>query len=158
MTENNHNEQITQEEAQPERTFTQAELNAIVQDRLTRERAKYADYEELKGKAAQADERASALQQQIDTMNAQRDLNEMKQRVSSETGVPVSMLTFETEEACTKQAQEIRKFAGTGYPEVRSAPSSNVYRALSEQSERIPSNAFSRATKHKPKTWPPYNY
>ena len=158
MMENNHNERFAQEEAQPERTFTQAELNAIVQDRLTRERTKYADYEELKGKAAQADERASALQQQIDTMNAQRDLSEMKQRVSSATGVPVSMLTFETEEACTKQAQEIKNFAGLTYPVVQSAPSSNLYRALNEHQERTPLNAFSRDNKHKPKTWPPYNY
>ena len=40
----------TQENEQ--RTFTQAEMNAIIQDRLTRERGKYADYEALKAKAA----------------------------------------------------------------------------------------------------------
>ena len=40
---------------QEERTFTQAELNAIVADRLARERAKYADYDKLKDKAGKAD-------------------------------------------------------------------------------------------------------
>ena len=30
--------------AEPERTFTQAEMDAIIGDRLKRERAKYADY------------------------------------------------------------------------------------------------------------------
>ena len=34
---------------QEPRTFTQDEVNAIVADRLTRERAKYADYDDLKG-------------------------------------------------------------------------------------------------------------
>ena len=41
--------------AEPEKIFTQAELNAIVADRLSRERGKYADYEALKTKAAQFD-------------------------------------------------------------------------------------------------------
>ena len=56
---------------QENRTFTQDEVNAIVADRLTRERAKYADYDDLKGKAGRADEadsRAAALQQQLDAM------------------------------------------------------------------------------------------
>ncbi len=37
---------------QPERTFTQAELNAILADRLNRQRAQYADYDILKEQAA----------------------------------------------------------------------------------------------------------
>lgn len=36
---------------QPDKTFTQAEIDKIVADRLTRERAKYADYEDLKASA-----------------------------------------------------------------------------------------------------------
>ncbi len=51
---------------QENRTFNQDEVNAIVADRLTRERAKYADYDDLKGKAGRVDEadsRAAALQQ-----------------------------------------------------------------------------------------------
>ena len=39
-------------EQQTERTFTQVEMNAIISDRLTRERSKYADYDDLKAKAA----------------------------------------------------------------------------------------------------------
>ena len=67
-------------EQQTERTFTQAEMNAIISDRLTRERSKYADYDDLKAKAAQfdaaqeagktelqkANEKAAKLQQQLD--------------------------------------------------------------------------------------------
>ena len=78
---------------QEPRTFTQDEVNAIVADRLTRERAKYADYDDLKGKAGRADEadsRAAALQQQLDAMKADNDRREMKQRVSAATGVPAA--------------------------------------------------------------------
>lgn len=81
---------------QEPRTFTQDEVNAIVADRLTRERAKYADYDDLKGKAGRADEadsRAAALQQQLDAMKADSDRREMKQRVSTATGVPAALLT-----------------------------------------------------------------
>lgn len=39
------------EPAAPERTFTQADLDRIVQDRLSRERQKFGDYDDLKAKA-----------------------------------------------------------------------------------------------------------
>ncbi len=67
--------------AQPAgRTFTQAELDAIVADRLARERAKYPDYETFKAKAARYDaaeeagkselqkatEQAAALKSELD--------------------------------------------------------------------------------------------
>ncbi len=42
--------------ADPAKTFTQAELDAIVTDRLTRERKKYGDYDDLKAKAAKHDQ------------------------------------------------------------------------------------------------------
>lgn len=38
-----------------QRTFTQAELEAIIGDRLARERAKYGDYDDLKSKASELD-------------------------------------------------------------------------------------------------------
>ena len=49
--------------------------------------------------------------------NALRDLRE---KVSKETGVPASLLTAETEEACKAQAAAIRDYAKpSGYPPVR---------------------------------------
>lgn len=41
-------------EPTPDQTFTQAELDRIVSERLQRERAKFADYDELKAKAGSA--------------------------------------------------------------------------------------------------------
>ncbi|MBR4446506.1 MAG: hypothetical protein IKS37_11495 [Solobacterium sp.] len=46
---------VTTPSEEPERTFTQSELNAILGDRLAQERKKYADFEELKGKAQKYD-------------------------------------------------------------------------------------------------------
>lgn len=40
-------------EPAPDQTFTQAELDRIVSERLQRERAKFADYDDLKAKAAE---------------------------------------------------------------------------------------------------------
>lgn len=41
-----------QQPAQAERTFTQAELDAAIRERIQRERGKYADYDQLKASAA----------------------------------------------------------------------------------------------------------
>jgi len=51
--------------AEPERTFTQAEMDAIIGDRLKRERAKYADYEDVKAKAQQFDAAQEAATREI---------------------------------------------------------------------------------------------
>lgn len=120
-------------EKQEERTFTQSEMNAIIQDRLARERVKYADYDTLKEKAdkydaakeanktelQKANERANELQAQVDSMTAAGKLRDMRAKVAKDTGVPEALLSAETEEACTAQAQAILNFAKpNGYPEV----------------------------------------
>lgn len=45
-----------EQDAEPERTFTQADIERIVGERLARERSKFGDYDDLKAKAAQFDE------------------------------------------------------------------------------------------------------
>ena len=52
--------------AEPAKTFTQAEMDAIIGERLKRERDKYADYEELKTKAAAYDEAAEAAKSDLE--------------------------------------------------------------------------------------------
>ncbi len=68
------------QEGGSEKTFTQTELDAIIGDRLARERQKYGDYDSLKAKAAEYDktqeaskselqkatEKAGALQKELD--------------------------------------------------------------------------------------------
>lgn len=53
-------EQQQDDGGKPERTFTQDDLDKAVRDRLNREKAKYADYGDLKAKADQYDELTAA--------------------------------------------------------------------------------------------------
>lgn len=59
------------------KTFTQEEVNRVVADRLTRERAKFADYDELKAAAKTAEGDKSALQKM------QEQLDKMEKRATA---------------------------------------------------------------------------
>ena len=162
------NETVNQEknpavEQQTERTFTQTELNTIVSDRLARERAKYADYNDLKAKAAQFDEAASAsradleaanaraqdLQNQLDALNRANELRRIRERVAVETGVPANLLTGETEEDCTSQADAIRAYKmESPYPVIRDGGSPCF---LGSPYGSDLKKSFSRDNKHTPK-------
>jgi len=116
-----------------ERTFTQAELDSVIADRLARERAKYPDYEALKAKAAQFDaqaeaaksdlqkaqERANKLDAQLQALQKEVNARNARDKVAAETGVPASLLTGETEEACKAQAEALKNWKGPqgNYPD-----------------------------------------
>jgi len=119
-----------------EKTFTQAELNAIVQRRLGEEKAKYENYEELKEKAHRLDqieeeskselqkatERADSLTAELEALKAANAERELKDKVSAETGVPASLLRGSSEEDLRAQAAAIQGYAQTqrsGYPKVK---------------------------------------
>lgn len=132
-TVNQENKTTTQETEN--KTFTQDELNAIVNDRLGREKAKYADYADLKAKAEKFDkleeaskselqkatEKATALQSELDALKKQSELRDIREKVAKKTGVTASLLTGDSEEACEAQAKAILEFAGAqkGYPAVK---------------------------------------
>lgn len=117
-----------------EKTFTQAELDAIVGDRLKRDRAKFADYDALKEKAEKYDaleeaskselqkaiERGDALQTELDNLRSEKAIRELREKVAEETGVPSRLLTATTEDDCRAQAADIMEYANVkGYPSVR---------------------------------------
>lgn len=129
-------ETVNQEETKETKTFTQDELNEILNDRLGREKAKYSDYEDLKSKAAKLDEieeaskselqkateKATNLQKELDAMKKADSIRQIREKVSQENGVPANLLTGETEEACVEQAQallEFKKAQTPGYPQLR---------------------------------------
>lgn len=128
------NQEQTTPEA-PEKTFTQAELDSIVSDRLQRERSKYADYKALKEKAEaydkfteankseleKANERAAVLQKELDDLKQAAAVRTIREQVSKDTGVPAELLTATTEDDCKAQAEAIRAFAKPTYPNVRDA-------------------------------------
>lgn len=122
--------------ATPAATFTQAQLDAILTERLARERAKYQDYEDLKAKAAKFDaaeaagktelqkatEKAAELQKKLDEMTAANTRREIREKIARETGVPADLLSGDTEEACKAQAEKINAYARpTAYPAVPDA-------------------------------------
>lgn len=130
------NETVIQEpqNVTPEtKTFTQEEVNSIVAERLGRDRQKYADYDSLKEKAEQydklqeankselekANERANKLEAELAGIKKANEVRDMRSNVSKETGIPIDLLTADTEEECKKQAEAIKAFAmPKGYPQV----------------------------------------
>lgn len=69
---------------------------------------------------------ARQLQAVSDELNALKTANalrEIREKVSKDTGVPASLLTADTEEACKTQAEAIAAYAkpSGGYPQLRDA-------------------------------------
>ena len=134
-TVNQGNEATKATEQQETKTFTQDELNAIVNDRLGRERAKYSDYDAMKAKAAKFDEleeanktelqkaseKVSALQTELNSLKKANEIREIRTEVAKKMGVPVHLLTADTQEECEAQAKAIQEFASAqaGYPQLK---------------------------------------
>ena len=115
-------------------SFSQEQVDAIVRDRLAREREKYKDYNDLKSKAAEYDkqqeasktelqkaqEQAEALKKELSGLKEQEKIRSIRTKVSGETGVPSELLTGDSEEDCKTQAEAILKFAkGSKYPGIK---------------------------------------
>lgn len=128
---NTQTEEQQEEQKTPE-TFTQEDVNRIIQKRV----AKYSDYEELKAKAAKLDEmeeankselqkaqeRAGQLQAELDKLNKAEELRTIRNEVAEASGVPAGLLTGTTKEECEEQAEKILNFAKPdGYPKVKDA-------------------------------------
>lgn len=121
--------------AEETKTFTQDELNAIVNDRLGRERAKYSDYDAMKAKAAKFDEleeanktelqkaseKVSALQDELNAIKKSNEIRDIRAEVAKEMGIPAELLTAETREDCEAQAKAINAYASAqiGYPTLK---------------------------------------
>lgn len=119
---------------QEQKSFTQDEVNEIVEKRLRGERKKYEDYEALKKKAEKFDEleeasmselekmtkRAEAAEAELARKEQEDQVREIRERVAAEMSVPANLLSGATEEECKKQAQGILDFAKpAGYPHVQ---------------------------------------
>lgn len=130
------------------KTFTQEEIDQIVEARLGRERAKYSDYEELAAKAKQFDEQEEAnkselekyqdkykkAKDELDTLKKKNQVLDIRKKVSEATGVPVELLPYDTEEENTEYAKRLSEYKNPEkdrYPGVgtagnhRSQPGSN---------------------------------
>ena len=128
------NETVNQEpvttaagEQQEPRTFTQAEVNSIVADRLTRERAKDAEYDDLKTKA-----------QQFDTTKA--ELDALNKELAKKGGalIGVNTFTLDGDEAAISEAKDVLAKKGVTYQ--------NVYFASDGEAGKFTTNIFAYPT------------
>lgn len=121
-------------EVEAQKTFTQEEVDAIINGRFGRMMEKYKDYDALKAKADKFDEieeasktelqkateKAKALQDELDAFKKAESLRTMREKVAHDTGVPVNLLTADSEDACKEQAKQILEFSRpSGYPQVK---------------------------------------
>lgn len=123
---------LTNQETQnTEKTFTQAQVDAIVQDRLKRDREKYSDYDALKEKAAKFDEieaanktelekateQIKALTAELDGIKKADELRVMRTKIATDNNIPIELLTATTEEECIAQAEKVKEvLSASGIP------------------------------------------
>ena len=129
-----------------EKTFTQAELDAAVENRLARERAKYSDYDTLKDKAAKFDQAQEAAkselqkaQERAKDFEAKYNASEKalatakaRSKVAAETGVPEALLVGENEEELKAHAASLLKWRG----DAPKAPNRGVDHLLGDKSSK----------------------
>lgn len=108
---------------------SQEQLDGILKGRLARERekvaSKYADYDDLKAKAAKFDEAEAAGMSDLEKARkeigelkaaaAKRDeadrMRDLKSKVSKATGVPADLISGADEESMTAFAKAVAEFA-----------------------------------------------
>lgn len=106
---------------------SQDELNRVVGDRVSRERAKYADYDDLKAKAAKLDDIEQASKTELQREREAREAAEkraeqleMQQKVAgwrkdaADTyGVPADALRGSTEDEIKAHAEQLKTLLGS---------------------------------------------
>lgn len=94
---------------------TADDLKRIIDNRVARERAKYADYADLKAKAEQYEKVSKTAEQRIaaieNELKAEREQG-IRKDVAGEKGVPVGLLKGRTREECEVEADELLAFRG----------------------------------------------
>lgn len=118
---------------QPEKTFTQAEIDALISERLKREREKYKDYDELKTKAEKWAQKEQADMSEAEKLQAkiaeyERQLAEKEQeaqlaktealklRILDELALPksfASRIFGRKEDEIRADAGELKKLLGS---------------------------------------------
>lgn len=137
----------------PADTFTQADVDRIVADRLKREReatkAKYADYDELKAKAAGAttlEERVAGIEQQAKESEA-RALRAEVANAKGLTPTQAKRLVGATKEELEADADELLKDLGAQTKQGNHVPreGKNPKSGKTDELGEFTKNLFSRA-------------
>lgn len=101
---------------------TQADLDRIIENRLQRERSKYADYDQLKAdslRLGEVEKERDEYKSRLDEAERENGLfkqkeqrNQWAKEVSEEHGVPAEALRGETKEELQAHAQTLKKYMG----------------------------------------------
>ena len=76
-----------------------------------------------------------SLQAELDGLKKADGVRQMRDKVAAAKKVPASLLTGETEEACTAQAEAILAFANPGYPAVQDGGEATGSKGLSTREQ-----------------------
>ena len=125
MSENTGNDTAEAGEQQPteeqvnDSTFTQDDVNRIVQERLQREREKYSDYDELKTAAERAQEleaEKTTLAERVAEFEAKEEHSKLVAQVADDAGVPADALRGSTKEELDAHAEVLKSLMKTTGP------------------------------------------
>lgn len=115
---------------------TQADLDRIIADRLSRERAKFADYDDLKAAAGRLEEIEEAnkteaekqadliatLKAKVEDFETRDQITKWKADVAESTGVPVNVLAGNTLEEIQAHAETLKPFIAESNTPPKPAP------------------------------------
>lgn len=108
-----------QNQEQAESTFSQEDVNRIVQERLQREREKYSDYDELKTAAERAQEleaEKTTLAERVAEFEAKEEQSKLVAQVADDAGVPADALRGNTQEELEAHAEVLKSLMKTTGP------------------------------------------
>jgi len=108
-----------QNQEQAESTFSQEDVNRIVQERLQREREKYSDYDELKTAAERAQEleaEKQTLAERVAEFEAKEEQSKLVAQVADDAGVPADALRGNTQEELEAHAEVLKSLMKTTGP------------------------------------------
>lgn len=135
------------------KSFTQEQVDQIVEKRLAKERGKYKDYDELKSKAMRLDEMENAgkseldklkesnaaLRKQIDDAAAEKQHAEWVSEVAKDKGVPAELLRGGTKEELEAHADLLRAalHPASKPPQVRNQTGSPSHQNNNKDAEEL---------------------
>lgn len=135
------------------KSFTQEQVDQIVEKRLAKERGKYKDYDELKSKAMKLDEMENAgkseldklresnaaLRKQIDDAAAEKQHAEWVSEVAKDKGVPAELLRGSTKDELEAHADLLQAalHPASKPPQVRNQTGSPSHQNNSKDAEEL---------------------
>ncbi|MGQ4548295.1 hypothetical protein ACUH96_00895 [Dermabacteraceae bacterium P13077] len=132
--------------------FTQEQVNAFVADAKRKTQDKFSDYDDLKTQVTDLSQQLSSFTQERDSLTKRveeaeavaktAEVARIRATVAASMGVPLNLLTADTEDDCRAQASALLEFAAQ---KTTPAPSSGVAGDPTVQATPLNSDALTAA-------------